>query len=51
MARAPYSVQLDPDVARRFAEKGATVLLLDVPEHTVVGIDQQVTLYDRVEPL
>jgi hypothetical protein len=41
MAHAPYSVRLDPDVARRYAETGAALLLLDVPQHTVVGIDQQ----------
>ncbi|KAK9826103.1 hypothetical protein WJX81_003949 [Elliptochloris bilobata] len=41
MSPTPYSVQLDADTARRYVETGATMLLLDVPEHTVVGIDQQ----------
>ena len=41
MAPAPYSVELDADTARKFAETGATLLLLGVLEHTVVGIDQQ----------
>ena len=45
MAPAPYSVELDGDTARRFAETGATLLLLGVPEHTVVGIDQQVRTF------
>ncbi len=38
----PYSVTLDPDTARQLATNGATVLLLDVPAGTVVGVDQQV---------
>jgi len=38
----PYSVQLDPDAARRLATNGATILLLDVPEATPIGVDQQV---------
>jgi hypothetical protein len=37
-----YSVQLDPDSARRLATHGATILLLDVPEATPIGLDQQV---------
>lgn len=39
---APYNVRLDPDEARQFAEHGGTLLLLDVPEGTSFGIDQQV---------
>lgn len=47
MAAAPawqqaYSVQLDPDSARTLATNGATILLLDVPEATPIGLDQQV---------
>lgn len=38
----PYSVQLDPESARRLATNGATILLLDVPEATPIGLDQQV---------
>uniref|UniRef100_A0A383WLT7 AAR2 splicing factor homolog n=1 Tax=Tetradesmus obliquus TaxID=3088 RepID=A0A383WLT7_TETOB len=40
----PYSVQLDPDTARKLASHGATILLLDVPLGMPVGIDQQVFL-------
>lgn len=40
--QAPYSVQLDPESARRLATNGATILLLDVPEATPIGLDQQV---------
>lgn len=39
---APYSVNLIPDQAKELAEIGGSLLLLDVPEGTVVGIDQQV---------
>lgn len=39
---APYSVHLDPESARRLATNGATILLLDVPEATPIGLDQQV---------
>ena len=39
---APYSVPIGPDRARELAQGGATLLLLDVPAGTVVGIDQQV---------
>jgi hypothetical protein len=42
--QAPYSVQLDPESARRLATNGATILLLDVPEATPIGLDQQVGL-------
>jgi hypothetical protein len=38
----PYSVQLDPDTARRMATHGATILLLDVPLGMPIGVDQQV---------
>lgn len=41
-----YTVDLDPDTARNLAQQGATVLLLDVPEGTVVGVDQQVRAFD-----
>jgi hypothetical protein len=40
----PYSVQLDPESARRLATNGATILLLDVSEATPIGLDQQVRL-------
>lgn len=39
---APYSVNISPDQAKELAEIGGSLLLLDVPEGTVVGIDQQV---------
>jgi hypothetical protein len=38
----PYAVRLDPATARSFAVNGATILLLDVPEGTPIGLDQQV---------
>lgn len=38
----PYTVQLDPDTARTLTSNGATILLLDVPEATPIGLDQQV---------
>jgi hypothetical protein len=41
-AAAPYTVSLDPDQARQLATAGAALLLLDVPEGTLLGIDQQV---------
>ena len=40
----PYTVRLDAETAREMAVKGATILLLDIPEGTVVGIDQQVRI-------
>lgn len=39
---APYSVNIDGDAARQYTEKGATILLLDVPEQTHVAFDHQV---------
>ncbi|GAQ89890.1 hypothetical protein KFL_005740010 [Klebsormidium nitens] len=38
---AAYSVSLDHEEARRLAERGGTLLLLDVPHGTSFGIDQQ----------
>ena len=38
---APYTVRLDAESARELAQRGGTILLLDVPEHTAIGIDQQ----------
>jgi len=35
-------LQLDPDKARELAESGASILLLDVPAGTRVGLDHQV---------
>jgi hypothetical protein len=35
------SLHLDPDTARELVAKGATIILLDVPEGTVIGIDHQ----------
>eukprot|EP00775_Hariotina_reticulata_P011434 gene11434-11580_t len=40
----PYSVHLSPETARNFATNGATILLLDVPLGTPIGLDQQVFL-------
>ena len=39
---APYKVQLNSEKARELAQSGAIILLLDVPNGTVIGIDQQV---------
>jgi A1 cistron-splicing factor AAR2 len=39
---APYTVKLDAESARELAQRGGTILLLDVPENTAVGVDQQV---------
>lgn len=38
----PYAVRMDPDYARQLATNGATLLLLDVPEGTLVGLDRRV---------
>ena len=40
----PYQVRLDANTARELATKGSTIVLLDVPEGTVIGMDQQVSL-------
>lgn len=37
----PYSVSLSPDDARASATSGASLLLLDVPPGTIVGIDHR----------
>ena len=39
---APYKIHMDPARATELAQSGAIILLLDVPNGTVVGIDQQV---------
>jgi hypothetical protein len=39
-----YSVNVDQDLAKRLTRDGATLLMLDVPTGTVIGIDQQVFL-------
>ena len=39
---SPYTVRLDAESARELAQRGGTILLLDVPESTAVGVDQQV---------
>ena len=44
---APYKVHIDPERATELAQSGATILLLDVPNGTVIGIDQQVSISDR----
>ena len=38
----PYKVHIDPQRATELAQSRAIILLLDVPNGTVVGIDQQV---------
>lgn len=38
-----YSVQISQQTAKELIRNGATILLLDVPVGTVVGIDQQVS--------
>ncbi|KAL4439432.1 hypothetical protein ABPG77_008761 [Micractinium sp. CCAP 211/92] len=40
----PYTVRLDAESARELAQRGGTVLLLDVPEGSAVGVDQQTFL-------
>ena len=42
---APYSVNIDQNAARHYADKGATILLLDIPLHTHVAFDHQVCCY------
>ncbi|XP_067448563.1 protein AAR2 homolog [Thunnus thynnus] len=39
MASSSSSVDMDPDVARRLFEEGATLVLLGVPQGTELGID------------
>ncbi len=41
---SPYVVRLDPDTARELAASGATLLFLDVPAGTHIGIDHQVRM-------
>ncbi|KAL6778637.1 hypothetical protein ACKKBF_B15545 [Auxenochlorella protothecoides x Auxenochlorella symbiontica] len=41
---APYRINMDNVAARDLLKKGATILLLDVPPGTAVGIDHQVFL-------
>ncbi|PRW45575.1 AAR2-like protein [Chlorella sorokiniana] len=41
---SPYTVRLDAESARELAQRGGTILLLDVPEQTAIGIDQQTFL-------
>ena len=36
-----YQVSMDPEQAKQLAQHGATLLLLDVPQGTVFGVDQQ----------
>eukprot|EP00877_Chromochloris_zofingiensis_P000739 jgi/Chrzof1/10666/Cz05g07160.t1 len=38
----PYTVTLDADSARQLASNGAAVLLLGIPQGTLIGVDQQV---------
>lgn len=38
----PYNVNLDQNTARHYADKGAIILLLEVPEQTHVAFDHQV---------
>jgi hypothetical protein len=35
-------MQISPDKARELAQRGASILLLDLPEGTRVGLDHQV---------
>ncbi|KAI8464490.1 MAG: AAR2-domain-containing protein [Monoraphidium minutum] len=39
---APYAVSLDPERARQLAAGGAALLLLDVPQGTLLGVDRAV---------
>ena len=38
-----YKVEMDQNVAKEMLQTGGFLLLLDVPQGTVVGLDQQVT--------
>ena len=40
---AAYAVELDQHSARHYADKGAAVLLLNVPEATHIAFDHQVS--------
>ena len=40
-----YQVNLDPEQAKHLAQQGATLLLLNVPQGTVLGVDQQASPY------
>lgn len=56
MSDAPYRVDLDHDAAFRLAQRGATLLFLDVPPGSVLSINQQVVdrpsrSLDKVETL
>jgi hypothetical protein len=42
MAHAAYTVKMDQEAARELVEKGGSLLLLDVPQGTALGVDQQV---------
>lgn len=44
----PYEVNLSPDQARELVQSGGTLLLLDVPPGTAVGLDQQVIVAAEV---
>jgi hypothetical protein len=44
---APYTVRLDAESARELAQRGGTILLLDVPENTAIGVDHQVNVVQR----
>lgn len=45
MAQPVYSVRLDANSAKELFERGATILMLDVPEGTAVGFDHKVTCH------
>lgn len=45
---APYKVHIDPARATELAQSGAIILLLDVPNGTVVAIDQQVSIEPKL---
>lgn len=38
-------MQIDPDKALKLAQRDASILLLDVPAGTRVGLDHQVRMY------
>ncbi|KAM3393488.1 hypothetical protein ACQJBY_014289 [Aegilops geniculata] len=41
-AGAAAAARMDPEAATELARKGVTLLLLDVPQHTLLGLDTQV---------
>lgn len=45
---APYHVNLDPERALELAKSGGSILLLNVPPTTILGLDVEVGCSDEV---